>query len=300
MPRPLLLLALSRTPRLLLDLATPALAALLALGGFPSAGVTALGLLTAFAGYTAVYALNDLIDCRVDRETLAAGLPAAEGDLDSLLVRHPLAQGLLSRRAAVCWTVFWAGLAAAGAALLNPLCPLIFLAASLLEVVYCRLLRMTWLRGAISGIVKTSGPVAAVFAVVPEPSASFLAVLACWLFFWEIGGQNIPNDLSDLDSDQRIGARTVPLRFGTRAAFWICTAALAVAVTASLAIPAVAPGITGWGYPAGALAAGLYFLLLPCYRSQRKDDRRAALALFNRASAYPLAMLLVTFVEKAW
>lgn len=31
----------------------------------------ALGLITAFAGYTAVYALNDLIDCRIDRTTAA-------------------------------------------------------------------------------------------------------------------------------------------------------------------------------------------------------------------------------------
>ena len=63
-----LFLALSRTPHGILDMATPALAALLWLGGFPSAGVIALGLLTAFAGYTAVYALNDLVDYRVDKE----------------------------------------------------------------------------------------------------------------------------------------------------------------------------------------------------------------------------------------
>ena len=61
-----LFLALSRTPHGLLDLATPGLAALLCLGGFPTPGVTLLGLLTVFAGYTAVYALNDLVDYRTD------------------------------------------------------------------------------------------------------------------------------------------------------------------------------------------------------------------------------------------
>ncbi|MDD5614111.1 MAG: hypothetical protein PHQ54_03450, partial [Candidatus Omnitrophica bacterium] len=39
---------------------TPALAALLCYGGLPPVGVAALGLLTVFAGYTAVYALNDV------------------------------------------------------------------------------------------------------------------------------------------------------------------------------------------------------------------------------------------------
>jgi 4-hydroxybenzoate polyprenyltransferase len=57
-----LFLALSRTPHGLLDLATPLLAALLWLGHLPPGDVTALGILGAFAGYTAVYALNDIVD----------------------------------------------------------------------------------------------------------------------------------------------------------------------------------------------------------------------------------------------
>jgi hypothetical protein len=64
-----LFLALSRTPHGLLDLATPALAALLCYGGLPPFGVIILGLLTGFAGYTAVYALNDLVDYRVDQRS---------------------------------------------------------------------------------------------------------------------------------------------------------------------------------------------------------------------------------------
>ena len=60
--------ALSRTPHGLIDMTTPAFAALLWLGAFPPFSVTVLGLITAFAGYTAVYALNDVIDYRADRE----------------------------------------------------------------------------------------------------------------------------------------------------------------------------------------------------------------------------------------
>ena len=63
-------MALSRTPHGLIDMATPGLAAMLWLGKVPSLPVLLLGILTAFAGYTAVYALNDVVDYRVDREKI--------------------------------------------------------------------------------------------------------------------------------------------------------------------------------------------------------------------------------------
>ena len=89
-----LFLALSRTPHLMLDLAAPGLAALLCLGTFPAPDVLMLGLITAFAGYAAVYALNDIIDYRVDRETVPLQQASdSKKDLDSIFVRHPLAQG---------------------------------------------------------------------------------------------------------------------------------------------------------------------------------------------------------------
>ena len=68
-----LFLALSRTPHALIDMAAPALAALLVLGHFPSAAVTIIGVITVFAGYTAVYALNDIVDLRTDRQKVQIG-----------------------------------------------------------------------------------------------------------------------------------------------------------------------------------------------------------------------------------
>jgi 4-hydroxybenzoate polyprenyltransferase len=62
-----LFLALSRTPHGLLDMCTPAFGALLWLGHFPSFSVVVIGLVTTFAGYTAVYALNDIVDYKVDK-----------------------------------------------------------------------------------------------------------------------------------------------------------------------------------------------------------------------------------------
>jgi 4-hydroxybenzoate polyprenyltransferase len=60
--------ALSRTPHGLLDMCTAALASLLWLGYFPSFKIIGLGLITVFAGYTAVYALNDVVGYRSDKK----------------------------------------------------------------------------------------------------------------------------------------------------------------------------------------------------------------------------------------
>jgi 4-hydroxybenzoate polyprenyltransferase len=217
-----LFFALSRTPHGLLDMATPALAALLWHGSIPSLRIILLGLITVFAGYTAVYALNDLVDSRVDRRKLAkGGFRDTKNYLDAVLIRHPLAQGLLTFKQAVLWTVGWALLALVGAYLLNPACAIIFLAACLLETIYCLLWRTTHLRTLIMGAVKASGSMAAVFAVDPRPSLPFLLLLFLWLFSWEIGGQNIPADWTDIKEDRALKATTIPLRLGLGRAKWI-------------------------------------------------------------------------------
>jgi 4-hydroxybenzoate polyprenyltransferase len=295
MSRLKLFLALSRTPHGLLDLAAPGLSALLWLGTFPSGKILGLGLLTAFSGYTAIYALNDVVDRQVDREKLRlSDSSGRKQDLDSVFARHPLAQGILTYREGMFWTFAWAALAAAGAYLLNPVCALIFLLACLLEFSYCRLLKVTYLRGIISGLVKTSGPLAAVFAVDPHPNPSFLVVLFLWLFFWEIGGQNVPNDLADLEEDRRTGGKTIPVRFGFQGSVLIILASLFLAVDMSLVLIWVVPEEMNLVFLLGALAAGIYLLLIPVFKLYRSSDPGDAFALFNRASYYPLVMLGVT------
>ena len=205
-----LFLALSRTPHGLLDLAAPALAALLWLGRFPPLGVTALGLLTVFAGYTAVYALNDVVDYRVDREKLRLEGPQEGHYLDAVFVRHPLAAGRVSFPEGLGWTGAWALVALLGAYALNPVCALIFLGGCLLETAYCLLLKVSHLRLLVAGVVKSLGAVAAVFAVDPRPSPIFLAVLFLWLFFWEMGGQNIPADWHDVEQDRSLDSQDHP------------------------------------------------------------------------------------------
>jgi 4-hydroxybenzoate polyprenyltransferase len=296
-----LFLALSRTPHGLLDMATPLFCALVWLGGFPSIEVGLIGILTVFSGYTAVYALNDVIDYRFDKDKMMQDREnaASEGYLDSILVRHPLAQSLLSYREAVVWTLGWAVLAMLGAYLLNPWCMAIFLGAGLLEVGYCLLWNVSPARSIVSGGVKTSGPVAAVFAVDPRPSALFIALLFLLFFFWEIGGQNIPADWTDMATDRRFGAKTIPVRLGPDLAGKIGFAALGLSVLLSPVVflaSGLAPSLP---LLVLVLAIGVWQLLLPGWKLLTGRGRHQAMVLFNRASSYPLSLLAVVLLAIA-
>ena len=290
--------ALSRTPHGLLDLATPALAALLGYGAFPPLRVTLLGILTAFAGYTAVYALNDLVDYRVDQEKLKrGGFRETDHYLDNVLVRHPLAYGLLDFREALLWAIAWGLLALIGAYLLNPICIVIFLSGCALETVYCLLWRTSHYRTLVSGVVKTAGGLAAVFAVDPRPSGSFLIVLFLWLFFWEIGGQNIPADWTDVEEDKMLQAKTIPVRFGPDWSWAIILISLLLAVGLNTALFSFSRVDFKLPALAVAIVAGLYLLLLPAYRLYQTKEKLQASRLFNRASYYPLSLLAVVSVN---
>lgn len=296
-------LALSRTPHGLLDLAAPVLAALLWLGHFPPAGVMLLGLATAFAAYTAVYAVNDLADLAADRANYGGGAVDTTGYLDAVFLRHPLAQGKLSPARGLAWAAGWGLAALAGAWALNPVCAWLLVLGAGLEVVYCKLLKVTHLRALLNGVVKTLGGVAAVPAMDPDAGllrdpflAPYLAMVFCMLFLWEIGGQNIPADWFDLELDRRQGARTMPVALGPdRAArlslFCLCGAA-------GLGAALLALSRAGLPWPLVALGAALnaWLLVLPAWRLIRERSRAVAATLFNRASYFPLGMLGVTLL----
>ena len=291
-----LFFALSRTPHGAVDMTTPCFAAGLWLGGLPPFPVLLLGLITVFAGYTAVYALNDVVDYRVDRERLQQeNFDARSGaqDLDAALMRHPMAQGLLQFREGLTWAAAWGAVALVGAYILNPVCAWIFIAGCLLEAVYCLLLKVSPLRALINGIVKTLGSIAAVFAVDPNPSPVFLATLFFTLFFWELGGQNIPNDSSDLDEDLRLGAKTIPVRLGLDLSAFAVQATLWAAAGLTLVLFSLSPidfGILAY-LAVFALGAGL--LLIPARDFQRNPESAQAMRLFNRASWYPAGLFSI-------
>ena len=292
-----LFLALSRTPHGLLDMATPALGALLWLGRFPAFDVIFIGLITTFAGYTAVYALNDVIDYRVDKEKLKlCGNTGVECDLDAAMVRHPMAQGCLSLTEGMLWTVAWAVVAIWGAYHLNPVCILIFAMGCLLETVYCLLLKVTHFRTLVSGGVKTAGAIAGIFAVDPKPSPLFLFVLFLWFFLWEIGGQNVPNDWTDIETDRRLDAKTIPVQLGPDSANTIIIGSLTAATILCLFVFLGSPIPFEFPFLIAATATGLLFLILPAALLYKTKKSPYAMALFNMASTYPLALLIIVVV----
>lgn len=290
--------ALSRTPHGLLDMCTPAFGALLWLGHFPSLYVMVLGLLTTFAGYTAVYALNDVIDYEADKEKAAGGgFSNLQSDLDSMIVRHPMAQGLLSFKQGLYWALAWGLAAIIGAYLLNPVCVLIFLAGCTLEAIYCMLWRVSPFRTVVSGTVKTSGAIAAVFAVDPNPSGAYLILLFLLLFFWEIGGQNIPNDWVDIEEDKQFKALTIPVCYGLQASRVIVLVTLVLALGLNLVVFYYSQVDFLIIYVIISFTAGGYLLLQPAVKLSQTLKASDALALFNKASYYPPALLVIVLIR---
>ena len=284
--------ALSRTPHGLIDMATPALGALLWLGRFPSFEVIILGLITTFAGYTAVYALNDVIDYRVDKEKIRlCGDIDNMCDLDAIMIRHPMAQGYLSFRAGLIWTVGWSMIAMLGA------CIVIFLTGCLLEIIYCSLLKITHFRTLVSGGVKTMGAIAGVFAVDPNPSFRFLLMLFFWLFLWEIGGQNIPNDWTDVEEDRRLHAQTIPVRLGADKSSGLILGSLTLAAFVVLIVFYFSPIDFEIPYLVASVATGCCFFVLPAALLYTTQEPHYAMALFNMASYYPLVMLVIVVLR---
>ncbi len=286
--------ALSRTPHGILDMATPALGALLWLGRFPSFEVILIGLITTFAGYTAVYALNDVIDYRVDKEKLKlCGNFDIGCDLDASMVRHPMAQGYLSFKEGLIWTVGWSIVAIWGAYYLNPVCILIFVIGCSLETVYCLLLKVTHLRTLVSGGVKTAGAIAGVFAVDPNPSPIFLSILFLWLFLWEIGGQNVPNDWTDIEEDRRLNAKTIPVRLGIDLANTIIMGSLTASLILSIAVFFNSPIPFEFPFLVALVSTGLFFFVLPAWLLFQTKKPQYAMVLFNMASIYPPVLLVI-------
>ena len=287
--------ALSRTTHGVLDLANPGFVALLVLGAFPSWGTLLLSIFTAFAAYTAIYALNDLVGIVVDREKFAGGINAGYS-VEASDMRYPLAQNVLSYKSGWLWFAVWFIAAIIGSYLLNPVIVIILVAASVLEVIYCSLLKVTYLRTFVSGFVKSSGPVAAIFVVNPNPSPATILLILAWVFFWEIGGQNIPADWNDTVEDKRVHAKTIPLQLGTQTAGGIVVIMLGLSVLTSLFLPTVSPLNLGIPYLIATGVVGIYFLLIPGFQLSREHEGRQAAKLFDSASYYPLAQLVVITV----
>ncbi len=281
---------LSRMSHSVLDIPYLAVGAVLAIGAVPPVRTTVLGLLSAFAGLTAIFALNDVMDRRVDAEKMRLS-PAqpASFDLDSLGLRHPVAQGKLSFGAGLAWIAAWSALSFTLAWLVRPACAWLLLAAAVLEVGYCRLLRVTPWKTILAGFNVAVGGLAGLYAVASAPSLALVLLFFAWSFSWEVGCRNIPNDRTDFEDDVKLGIRTIPVHAGLKKAARISLATMTVTVLCAALFPLVSPRVAWPVYELGASASALFLLVLPSLRWQRDLSRGAAQTFFNRACFYPLA-----------
>lgn len=282
---------LSRMSHSILDVPYLAVGAILARGGMPPVRTVVLGLVSAFAGLTAIFGLNDMMDHRVDAEKMkaVAGRPAPF-DLDSVGLRHPVAQGKLSFKAGLAWVLFWGVLSFATAWLVRPACAWLLLAAAGLEAAYCSLLRVTPWKTVLSGCNVAVGGLAGLYAVTRFPSAGLVSLYFMWSLAWETGCRNIANDWTDFDEDAALGIKTIAIRFGLPRAARISFVAMMMVVLCAALFPLASP-LAHWPlYELGSLAAAAYLLVFPSLAWQRELSRKSALAFFNKACFYPLAV----------
>jgi 4-hydroxybenzoate polyprenyltransferase len=286
----------SRMSHSVLDIGHPAVGALLVLGAFPPFPTMLIGFIAAFAGFTAVFALNDLMDYKVDTERIERYQRTfSHFDIDVLGVRHPIAQKMLTFPRGLAWVLFWGILSLAGAYILNPVCCIILVGAVIIEVVYCALLRVTHWKGLLSGAMVGIGALAGVFAVVREPSLPFLVLFFLWAFGWEFGARNIPNDWTDLEEDVHLSIKTLPVRYGRSLSSRISFLAICLTVFVSFFLPLSSLSLPrAIFYELGAAVTGGYFLVIPAWKWMADQSTESAMSLFNKACIYPATMLLIS------
>ena len=283
---------LARGKHTFLSLSQPIMGAVIAIGALPSARVMTLGLLAATSGYFAVYSLNDILDHQVDRRSLEYGkADRDDNDIGVAVRKHPLAWGDLSLAVSVSWVAALGLLSFILAWLLAPACALAFAGCVSLEVIYCALRKVTWLKTVISGAMVSLGVLAGWLAVAPLDSRAVFLFL--FLMLWEIFGRNLSNDLADVVSDRSVGIRTVAVTFGNRAAAKAILSGACVTVIFPLVLP------LPWLSRAIAVAVGIPSMLLPALALAHEPTSEQAGAYFNRASYYP-TLFLIALIPVLW
>ena len=281
----LLLLDFARSRSALLSLGEPALGALIAYRAIPSGRVILLGLLAATAGYLCVYALNDLLDLRADRQEIQLSSEHPEDwdpdvpHLDIMTLRHPVAAGALPLWAGVAWVAGLGLVGLAAAYLLRPLCAWLFVLCALLQVLYCSLRRRTWLKVIPAGVMVSVGGLAGWFAVGKAGWGAFAFFFL--LLFWEIFGRNLSNDLADVEHDRLVGIATL-------AATHTPATAIVTILSGALLMPVVAL-LQPSPWPTRVILAVVALVTMsgPALLLTRTREGGSAQHYFNRASLFP-------------
>lgn len=283
-------LGLSRFQQAVPRLAEPAFVAVVAAKAVPDPMKTYFAIAVGLVGYMALFAANDLLDINIDRTRYSQPRRLSDLDLDSAVVNHPLAGDYLSFAQGAIWMISLAVLTLIGAYLLSPISAVLFVAAGLLQVIYCKLAKITPFKFLPAGMFVAVGALAGWFAVMPTVDIPLLAALFVWIYGWEVGGRNILNDWSDMEEDSKAGIKTVPVVYGRRTAMWLIMFHLGLSVIASFVVGYVS--LLNPVYFVLAFIAGNYLMLGPGLRFVLQPKPEAALFLFKRANLYPPIMFI--------
>jgi 4-hydroxybenzoate polyprenyltransferase len=295
------LLGLSRAIIAVFVVGQAGLAAILALQGLPPFRIIIIGALACLTGSSALIGLNDLMDVDIDRKRLEHQRTVETFDLGSTFIHHPVAKGALSFRAGVIWVITLSAISMYLTYLLQPwLFPV-------LAVVAIFVAFYSWLgrRSSLGKIIAVAcavviGAVAGWLAVKPPESPEEFQVFilfALWTFLWEMGGRNIPNDFGDLEEDERLGLKTIPVICGPKAASRIAFGLLIATVLAgfkftSLFVEFADVDISQF-FSIGTAMLGLIFLIWPAIDLLKNPKPDFAVRLFNKACLYPIFVLIL-------
>ncbi|MEV7080886.1 menaquinone biosynthesis prenyltransferase MqnP [Streptomyces sp. NPDC093516] len=228
---------------------------------------------------TFAMAANRIIDREIDaRNPRTAGRELVTG---AMSVRHAWTGALVA-------VVVFLG----AAALLNPLCLVLAPVAVVPMVVYPYAKRFTDFPQAFLGLAQAMGPVGAWLAVTGTWSWKAV-VLGLAVGIW-IGGFDLIYACQDVETDRRIGVRSVPARFGVPAAIWGARFCHAV-TTALLVWSAVATGASLFFWLGLLIVAGAFLYEHTIVRPH--DLSRLERAFFQVNGFIGLALFVCALVD---
>ncbi len=288
------LLGMSRAIVAVFVVAHAGLAAIFATGSLPDMRIIVIGVFACFTGTGALIGLNDLLDIPLDRRRAAEEAERGELDLGSLFIHHPVARGVISVTTGIIWVSLLSVVSVALIYVLKPSLWPLFVAIAVSVALYSLMGAFTYWKFLAVATAVTLGALAG-WMVVAEPNTTTFVLFGIWTFLWEIGGRNIPNDFNDVQEDEALGVKTIPVVLGKvmagRIVFVALTASFLVSIPLMIMLEMPGPFIIG------AVAVAIYVLLIPGYRLMRDPRPEVSRRLYNKSAIYPFVLLMLLMVN---
>jgi 4-hydroxybenzoate polyprenyltransferase len=100
-----------------------------------------------------------------------------------------------------------------------------------------------------------------------------------------------------MEEDRRMRAKTIPVQWGVKAANAIIMLTITLTLCMIVVIFYFSRVRYGFAYMIVSLFVTMYLLLLPALKLNKTGDQARAIALFNSASYFPLALLVVVVIK---